>query len=57
MVKPYTARRHKPTTQLWVFLDELPGGDEQPPGNTSRIDSILMYCTFRGSSDRGKRKS
>jgi len=41
---------------VFGFLDELPGGDEYPPGDTSQIDSIVMFLLFWEDSDRGETK-
>jgi len=51
-MSPGAARRHNPETQFLGFLNELSGGDEHPPGDASRIDSILMFCAFSDDSDR-----
>jgi len=34
-VKPYTARRRKLMSISGFYYDELPGGDEFPPGDAS----------------------
>jgi len=39
-----TARRRKLAAQFLGFVDELLSGDEQPLGDASLIDSVLMFC-------------
>jgi len=55
-VKPCTARRHKPVTQFWIFLNELPSDDEYPPSDASRIGSVLVFWDFWVHSDWEKEK-
>jgi len=31
---------------FWVFFDELPDGDEYPPGDASGIGLVLVFCVF-----------
>jgi len=38
-----TARRRMLFTLFWVFLDELPGGDEFPPGDAGLGFGFLSF--------------
>ena len=39
---------------FWVFPDELPGGDEYPPGDANGMGSVLVFSVFWSNSDREK---
>ena len=49
------ARRHKQSNPVFWVFNELPGGDEHPPGDVSQFGSILVFWSFWVDFVRGKR--
>jgi len=43
------------STQIFGLLDELPGSDEQPLGDTGNFGSILRFFMFWAGFDRRSR--
>jgi len=40
------AKRRKLVTQFLGFPDEVPDGDEHPPGDANLFNQFLMFCVF-----------
>jgi len=49
------ARRRKPRHSVFWVNHELPGGEEHPPGDAFRFDSIFGFCMFWVALVRWKR--